>query len=307
MLDCSIRSCFLSNQPLTVFPGHYVHLKISLQDVATVRWEKQIGSLLLRNAVEGNKLGKASPKLVQPLMTFSSISSWILAGIMTWHNSYLLHFVHHSFLVIVHTVPKWWEEVCVCGLYYVFAFIFESPKKKRVAYLIVPTCIGVDEHQAADQPSLQENLTLVWVSPGQHCKWCRKVWNNQCFKKKQKQAVLCCITLGEVRMNGARDKRQTNVTGHEPPLLSNEIKWQLLSEEGMLRERARERGVGGDFVRPGNWSHHKQIEFRSFWWARADQSIWPTTQCLSAPQKDTLASNNRSTVNNWSLGSVSFS
>lgn len=127
------------------------------------------------------------------------------------------------------------------------------------------------------------------------------------LKTKQKQAVLCCIALGEVRMNGARDKRQTNVTGHEPPLLSNEIKWQLLSEEGMLRERARERGVGGDFVRPGNWSHHKQIEFRSFWWARADQSIWPTTQCLSASQKDTLASNNRSTVNNWSLGSVSFS
>lgn len=75
MLDCSIRSCFLSNQPLTVFPGHYVHLKISLQDVATVWWEKQIGSLLLRNAVEGNKLRKANAKLVQPLMTFSSISS----------------------------------------------------------------------------------------------------------------------------------------------------------------------------------------------------------------------------------------
>lgn len=40
-----------------------------------------------------------------------------------------------------------------------------------------------------------------------------------------------------------RDKRQTNAAGHEPPLLSNEIKWQLLSEEGAA-ERREERGHG---------------------------------------------------------------
>lgn len=62
MLDSSVRSCFLSNQPLTV--RALCASKISLQDVATVWWEKQIGSLLLRNVVDENKLCKASPKLV---------------------------------------------------------------------------------------------------------------------------------------------------------------------------------------------------------------------------------------------------
>lgn len=135
MLDCSIRSCFLSNQPLTVFPGHYVHLKISLQDVATVWWEKQIGSLLLRNAVEGNKLGKASPKLVQPLMTFSSISSWILAGIMTWQWQQLsVTFCPPQFPgYCTHRTQMMTGSSVVCGLYYVFAFIFERPKKKSLS------------------------------------------------------------------------------------------------------------------------------------------------------------------------------
>ena len=32
------------------------------------------------------------------------------------------------------------------------------------------------------------------------------------------------VALGKVHLNRARDERQTNVTGHEPPLLSNEIK-----------------------------------------------------------------------------------
>lgn len=115
------------------------------------------------------------------------------------------------------------------------------------------------------------------------------------------------VAFDKVHVNRTGDEIQTNVTGHEPSLLSNEIKWQLMNEKGMLGESEQERGEWGDFVQPGNWSHHKQIEFRSFWWARADQSIWPTTQCLSASQKDTLASNNRSTVNNWSSGSVSLS
>lgn len=66
MLGCGIRCCSLSNQPLTVIPGHYVHPKISLQDVATARWEKQIGSLPLSNTTGENKLGKVFAKLVQP-------------------------------------------------------------------------------------------------------------------------------------------------------------------------------------------------------------------------------------------------
>lgn len=69
MLDSSVRSCFLFNQPLTVWA--LCASEISLQDVVTEWWEKQIGSLLLRNVMEENKLCKASLKLVQPLMTFS--------------------------------------------------------------------------------------------------------------------------------------------------------------------------------------------------------------------------------------------
>lgn len=132
-----------------------------------------------------------------------------------------------------------------------------------------------------------------------------------CLRNK----LILLVDLDEFHMNRMRDEWQTNVAEHEPPLLSNEIKRQLLNKEEMLKrgraqerasEQARERDEWGDFVQPGNWSHHKQIEFRSFWWARADQSIWPSTQCLSASQKDTLASNNTSTVNNWSPGSVSL-
>lgn len=78
MLVSSVRFCFLSNQPLTA--RALCASEISLQDVATVWWEKQIGSLLLRNAVDENKLCEASPKLVQPLMTFPWIASWILVG-----------------------------------------------------------------------------------------------------------------------------------------------------------------------------------------------------------------------------------
>ncbi len=86
MLDSSVRSCFLSNQLLTVWA--LCASEISLQDVATVWWEKQIGCLLMRNVVEENKLCKVSPKLVQPFMTFSWITSWILAEVMTqrWQN-----------------------------------------------------------------------------------------------------------------------------------------------------------------------------------------------------------------------------
>lgn len=58
----------------------------------------------------------------------------------------------------------------------------------------------------------------------------------QTMQKNLKQAVFFFLkkpffaeALGKVHVNGADDKRQTNVTGHEPPLLSNEIKWQLLS------------------------------------------------------------------------------
>lgn len=69
MLDSSVRSCFLSNQLLTVWV--LCASEISLQDVVTEWWEKQIGVLLLRNIMEKNKLCKVSLKLVQPLMTFS--------------------------------------------------------------------------------------------------------------------------------------------------------------------------------------------------------------------------------------------
>lgn len=58
MLDSSVGSCFLSNPPLTVWA--LCVSGISLQDVATVWWKKQIGSLLLRNVVDGNKLCKAA-------------------------------------------------------------------------------------------------------------------------------------------------------------------------------------------------------------------------------------------------------
>lgn len=100
MLDFSVRSCFLFNQPLTVWA--LCAFEISLQDVATVWWETQIGSLLLRNVVEENKLCKASPKLVQPLMTFSWITSWTLARIMIqrWQTPsviYLSTTVSHLF------------------------------------------------------------------------------------------------------------------------------------------------------------------------------------------------------------------
>lgn len=80
MLDSSVRSCFLSNQPLTVWA--LCGSEISLQDVATVWWEKQIGCLLMRNVVE-NEFCKASPKLVQSLTTFFWITSSVLAGVMT--------------------------------------------------------------------------------------------------------------------------------------------------------------------------------------------------------------------------------
>lgn len=94
MLDCGIRSCFLSNQSLSMFLGHYVHPKMSLQDATTVWWEKQIGSLLQRYTVERNKLRKASHELVQPLMTYNN-------QLNTGRNndrSMTTH-VHHSFPV----------------------------------------------------------------------------------------------------------------------------------------------------------------------------------------------------------------
>lgn len=77
MLDSSVRSCFPSNQPLTVWALYAS--ETSLQDVVTIWREKKIGSLLLRNVIKENKLGKQGPKLDQPLMTFSRISSGILA------------------------------------------------------------------------------------------------------------------------------------------------------------------------------------------------------------------------------------
>lgn len=109
MLDRGIRSCFPSNQPLSMFPGHYVHLKMSLQDVATVWWEKQIGSLLQRYAVERNKLCKASHKLVQPLMTSNN-------QLNTGRNndrSMTTH-VHHSFPVyFTHPTQMMSGTICV--------------------------------------------------------------------------------------------------------------------------------------------------------------------------------------------------
>lgn len=171
--------------------------------------------------------------------------------------------------------------------------------------LLEPTSsliLRADEDQATNRLWKKTLLTKLWFGCCQ-----AKTANDAIPGSVLKTSLSFFAALGNVHMNRARDERQTNVTGHEPPLLSNEIKWQLLSEEGMLREGERGRKKWGDFVQPGNWSHHKQIEFRSFWWARADQSIWPTTQCLSGPQKDTLASNNRSTVNSWSPGSVSLS
>lgn len=137
----------------------------------------------------------------------------------------------------------------------------------------------------------------------------KKIRNKQCFFKIKESWI-------QLRSRTIKDKRHVHVTQAWTSLLANEIKWQLLNEEERERQREKERHRAGgreagslqgrsgerDFVQPGNWSHHKQIEFRSFWWARADQSIWCTTQWLSASQKDTLASNKSGTVNKRSPG-----
>lgn len=140
MLDCGIRYCFLSNQPLTVFTGHYVHLKLVYKMLLQYGGRSKLG-LCSGEMVWGGKKGfvKASPKLGQPLMTFY----WILARVMTlrWQN--LLHiwppqsagyFTHHT------------QVKAGCMFLYPFLMYLLSSldtlKKKNAAYLQnVPTCI----------------------------------------------------------------------------------------------------------------------------------------------------------------------
>lgn len=43
-------------------------------------------------------------------------------------------------------------------------------------------------------------------------------------KKKKEEKHFFAVSLGKVHMTRAGDTGQTNVTGHEPPPLSNEIK-----------------------------------------------------------------------------------
>lgn len=187
MLDCSIRSCFLSNQPLSMFPGHYVHLKMSLQDVATVWWEKQIGSLLQRYAVQWNKLCKASHKLVQPLMTYNNQLNTGRNGdrSMTTH-------VHHSFPVYFTHPTQMMSDTFVCGLHYFFAFIFEKPKSS------LSNC--AQSHRfwwtssCRPTPFFKEHFILVLdVSRTSSANDAEKSETSSVFfKKKRKEKALLC-------------------------------------------------------------------------------------------------------------------
>lgn len=99
--------------------------------------------------------------------------------------------------------------------------LLSSLNSLKVAYLIVPTRISFDEHQAADQLPLKENFTLVLdVTKASSANDAEKPETSSILKNKPFFAE----ALGKVHVKGEEDKRQTNVTGHEPPLLSNEIK-----------------------------------------------------------------------------------
>lgn len=127
----------------------------------------------------------------------------------------------------LHSTPKQWQAVlflmwtltCLC-------LHLQTHQKHR----IISKCTH-SHHGRCDpscHPAVSEQKRL-WLRCHQET---LSISNNQCFKNRPFFAVL----FARFTWTEQRDKRQTNVTGHEPPLLSNEIKWQFLSEKGMLRE-----------------------------------------------------------------------
>lgn len=221
--------------------------------------------------------------------------------------------LHQSLPLISDATPKWSQAACLCGLYflyYVFAFIFWHPKKELFLKMcsLAFSSTGQKNNQAPNPPLMKTECTEVRYGCCQAKTANYTIPGKNSNDRRLKNKPFFLANDGKRHMNRTRDKRQKLWQGMNLPcwvMKLNDSSW--VRKGCWEREREQGREEWGDFVQPGNWSHHKQIEFRSFWWARADQSIWPTTQCLSASQKDTLASNNRSTVNNWSLGSVSLS
>lgn len=72
--------------------------------------------------------------------------------------------------------------------------LLSSLKSLKVAYLIVPSHIGFDEHQAADQlPFLKNTSFWFWMSAGPAVQTMQKNLKQAVFfKKKRKEKALLC-------------------------------------------------------------------------------------------------------------------